>query len=163
MRWVKLVLVTGIAAGIGSFAGMMICWLKSAETVTTTRLSPDETLRVRLIETSPSANDRTFMLQLESLVEGTKTQIYKSPDEGRPEGTERLIWSKDGKWFLLVGRHFFVKEDLFLDNGDQIYFLCHVPSKKAWVNSDQPEGLPSLTAARIEGIEFTEPIRLKPR
>ena len=49
--------------------------------------------------------------------------LYRSHDEGRPEGTERLIWSKDGTKLLLVGRHFFVKEDLFLDNGDQLYFL----------------------------------------
>ena len=49
--------------------------------------------------------------------------LYHSPDEGTPYGTERLIWSRDGTKLLLVGRHFFVKDDLFLDNGDQLYFL----------------------------------------
>ncbi len=62
---------------------------------------------------------------------------------------------------LLVGRHFFVRDDLFLDNGDQLYFLHNVPTGRSWINSAEPIGLPRLEAGTIEGVEFTEPIRLR--
>ncbi len=137
---------------------------KFGSETTTSRLSPDETLRARLVEYAPSRGlNRQIEVQIDSLIDGTSTRIYGSPDEGRPEGTERLIWSKDGKWLLLVGRHFFVKEDLFLDNGDQLYLLYNVPLRKSWNNSAFSKELSGLKPNLIDGIEFTEPIRLKPR
>lgn len=156
-----------IAAGLGLSAlagfGLAITYqrITAGRTTTTTRLSPDETIRARLVETSPSWGlDRNFQVRLEYLAEGKQAAIYRSPDEGRPEGTERLIWSKDGTMLLVVGRHFFVKDDLFLDNGDQLYFLHHLPSGKSWSNADQSH-LPPLKAEQVRGVAFTEPIVLK--
>ena len=81
--------------------------------------------------------------------------LLRSPDEGTAgRGSERLIWSKDGKpWLLLVGRHFFVRKDLFLDNGDQLYFLHHLgPGRKgAWSTLARVSDLhQTLTASEID-------------
>jgi hypothetical protein len=162
MKWIRSVIALGIAAFFGFGSAALIQRIKAGRETTTTRLSPDETIRARLVETSPSWHlDRNFRVQLESLVDGTSTIIFGSPDEGRPVGTERLIWSKDGAWLLLVGRHFFVKDDLFLDNGDQLYFLYHLPTRRTWCNAEV-SSLTPLRSETIEGIKFTESIRLKP-
>ncbi len=143
---------------------------------TVARLSPNEAWIAELGEPQIWFNpDRYVTIRLKRLYDenhrplsehrpgGNWKFLYQSMDEGRPEGTERLIWSKDGTKLLVVGRHFFVKKDLFLDNGDQLYFLHDVPSGKGWSNADKSEGFPQLTAAMIEGVEFTEPVTLKPR
>ena len=103
---------------------------------------------------------RNFSIRLEDLARDEEVTIFRSPDEGGPPGTERLIWSKDGTKLLLVGRHFFVKEDLFLDNGDQLYFLHDLPTGKSWCNSAGVD-LPPLKADQVRGVEFTEPIVMK--
>ena len=137
-------------------------WLNSAfgERMTVSRLSPDETFRASLTEKA-TGFDRNFQIRIENLITNATITIFRSPDEGRPYGTERLIWSKDGTKLLLVGRHFFVKEDLFLDNGDQLYFLYEVPTGRSWCNSAEVTRFSPLKAIMIEGIDFTEPVRLK--
>lgn len=150
---------------IGAVTGSAVVWIGMAvfaRKTTLTRLSPDETRRASLVESEWLIHERNFQVCLEDLVDGTSTILLHSPDEGRPYGSERLVWSKDGKWLLLVGRHFFVKHDFFLDNGDQVYFLYHLPSKKGWINSDGSAEWSALAPATFEGIEFTEPIHLKP-
>jgi len=129
---------------------------------TVTRLSPDETTRASVVEGPPLfALDRNFTIRLEDLADRKSSRIFRSPDEGGPPGTERLIWSKDGAWLLLVGRHFYVKEDQFLDNGDQLYFLHHRPSGRSWCNGKDAEGYPPVKADQVRAIEFTEPIRMR--
>jgi hypothetical protein len=148
--------------------GLICCglgwWLHSGlgERMTLSRLSPDETFRASLSERAVGF-DRNFQIRIENLVTGARITVFRSPDEGKPYGSERLIWSKDGTKLLLVGRHFFVKEDLFLDNGDQLYFLYEVPTGRSWCNSAEDTKAAPLKSILIEGIDFTEPIRLKRR
>ena len=142
--------------------GALASWFAAGGSTTVTRLSPDETIRARVDETSPSRSvDRHLAVRLESLRDGKVATLLRSPDEGGPPGTERLVWSKDGAWLLLVGRHFYVQEDLFLDSGDQLYFLHHLPTGRSWLNSSEPEIFPPLKAEMVRPIEFTEPIRLR--
>jgi hypothetical protein len=155
-----------IAMFFAALIGFGLAWVfggLAAERTTLTRLSPDETLRASLVERVFPSFDRNFQIRLEDLVKGETTTIFRSPDEGKPYGTERLIWSKDSKWLLLVGRHCFVKEDLFLDNGDQLYFLYQVASGRFWLNSAERPDLPALKAEMVDGVEFTEPVTLKAR
>ena len=166
-RFVRLFALIATSAALGAWALFGIQRLVGPR-VTTTRLSPDETIRAQLIEVSPPWYlDRNVSLRLEDRASGRTTSLMPHLDgQGHPEGTERLIWSKDGAWLLLVGRHFFVREDLFLDNGDQPYFLHHLPSRRSWINSDlagRMTDLPPLKAEQLAGIEFTEPVVLKPR
>ncbi len=151
-----------VAFIVGGVTCIGIGWESSVyftERTTTSRLSPDETLRASLTERLGVG--RNFHIQIEDLVSGKTTTIFRSPDEGGPYGSERLIWSKDGTKLLLVGRHFFVKEDLFLDNGDQLYFLYEVATGRFWCNADGLADAPPLKLGLIEGIEFTEPVRRK--
>ena len=156
----RILITTMIAGPLGLGLGFVLATL-GGERTTTSRLSPDETLRASLVERNVRGIDRHFQIRLENLTDQTTRTIFHSPDEGTPEGTERLIWSKDGKKFLLVGRHFFVKEDLFLDNGDQLYFLYDVPTGKGWNNLAQSNAIPALKAEMIRDVEFTEPIKLR--
>jgi hypothetical protein len=161
----RLLIVAGFALAVVAGFGLSTAyqWVTAGRrSVTTSRLSPDETTRASMVESNPSWTlDRNFAVRLEDLARGGEVTIFQSPDEGKPPGTERLIWSKDGTKLLLVGRHFFVKEDLFLDNGDQLYFLYDLPSGKAWCNSAEETGIPPLAAERVKGVEFTEPVVLK--
>ncbi len=156
----SVVVATSVALGSGATIGLQR-W--RGWRTTTTRLSPDETIRARLFEPSPAWGlDRNFGLRLEYLADDRVVPLIpRSEDQGRPEGTERLIWSKDGAWLLLVGRHFYINDDLFLDNGDQPYFLHHLATGRSWINSAEPSIFPPLKAEQVRAIEFTEPVRFR--
>jgi hypothetical protein len=131
---------------------------------TITRLSPDETALAELAGTAwPSQPYRIVVIQLQAPLGNDPRTLYTSREQGLPAGTERLIWSRDGTMLLVVGRHFFVKEDLFLDNGDQLFFLHHLPSGRSWSNETGEDKVPPLTAEQVKGVEFTEPVVLKER
>ena len=154
-----------LGAGAGGFA--LGLWVASlGPRTTTSRLSPDETMRVRLVDFGPEHKlDRNFRIRLERLLTGEIETLYFSPDEpgNGHEGSERFIWSRDGTKVLLVGRHLDVREDLMLDNGDQAYWLYDIPLGRTWSNSELRSNLDPLTADQLAGIEFTEPVILKPR
>lgn len=162
MRKLSLALRFTLVATFGFASASLVHWFREGLGVTVNRLSPDETKRARLVEVSPSWYiDRNFRIVLDDLIADQSSSIFRSPDESRKIGTERLIWSKDGTKLLLVGRHFFVKDEVFLDNGDLLYFLYDLPSGQSWCNADFPTHLPPLKAETIAGVEFTEPVVLK--
>src|SRR5215475_4299983 len=102
-----------------SFIVMMALTLScgcSKEKVSLSSASPDRRFRVDLVEYDHWM-DHNFGVRLHRVDEKTTTTIFNSPDEGRPNGTERIIWSRDSSRFVLVGRHFFVSETANLTNG----------------------------------------------
>ena len=154
-----------LGAGAGGFA--LGLWVASfGHRTTTSLMSPDETMRVRLVDFGPEHKlDRNFTIKLERRATGAVETVYQSNDEpgNGHEGSERFLWSKDGTKILLVGRHLDVREDLFLDNGDQAYWLYDVRLGQTWSNSALRPSLDPLTADQLAGIEFTEPVIIKPR
>jgi hypothetical protein len=112
--------------------------------VTLTSLSPDNALRVVLIERP--GFDRNFELRLEQTRGGHSRTVYRSPDEGRPAGSERIVWSADSTRFVLLGRHFFVTERGKLPTGEQAYLMMDVRSGQAWCNAAQQSGFPGMGA-----------------
>jgi hypothetical protein len=90
--------------------------------------------RVTLLELN-GGMDRNFEVWLERKADGFRTNIFRSPDEGRP-GTERIIWSRDHSQFVLVGRHFVV-EDRPRIPIETLYLLYDIPSGKLWCNASQ--------------------------
>ena len=162
---VLIVAVAGLSGAGGSRIGLVVGRLW-AERVTTSRLSPDETLRVRLVELGPDGESRAIAICLERLSPppGAEVKLFDgSVDAGPLAGTERFVWSRDGSKVLLVGRHFFVRDDLMLANGDQMFFLYDFKSSQSYLNAADGGRLPHLTADQIAGIEFTEPVVLQPR
>jgi len=97
--------------------------------------SEDKAYRVTIVE-HLGRMDRNFAIWVERMRDGYTTNIFESPDEGRPIGTERIIWNREHTQFVLVGREFFV------ENGPRIqietpYLLYDLPSGKLWCNAAQ--------------------------
>ncbi len=124
-------------------------------------LSPDDRWEVQLLEIRPKlAIDRNFVLRVKDNKLGTSKDIFSSPDEGRPEGSERFIWSDDSTRFLLAGRHFFANtETPTLPNGDALYLMYDVKTGELWCNASQAHFKP-FTAADVELIRWREPLIL---
>jgi hypothetical protein len=134
-------------------------WKQGSTTLTS--LSPNDAIRIHLVDL-PGLIDRNLELKLESLEDHTVRTIFYSPDEGRPTGSERIIWSADGSRLLLVGRHFFLKErDLKLPSGDSLYLMYDVPSGRLWCNSEQQDK-PPFSLADLRDFQWVE-MRLPPR
>jgi hypothetical protein len=129
------------------------------EQVTTTRLSPDELLRAVLVEYPyPGFIDRNFQVRIEE-VKGASRTIFRSPDEGRPTGSERFLWSRDGSRLVLLGKHFYVTEGVRLQNGEFLYLLYDFPTGRLWCNADQSRA-PRFGESELRGYDFGEPLVL---
>jgi hypothetical protein len=154
-------------AVLGLTIGLAIMWIVSIKSgrPTVSSLSPDDSIRAWLVEISPTwAIDRNFAVRLEFLREDQTRTVFFSPDEGRPVGSERFIWSKDGTTLLLVGRHFYkTAEGPILGTGEQAYFLYHLPSRRGWCASTEQTKWPHLTHNQLRGIDFTEVIQIRNR
>jgi hypothetical protein len=148
---------------IGGLLASIIIWilLGGADETTTSRISPDESALVTLVEKKsrvPFPSDRRFEVWLSNLDSDTKrvvssVRIYVSPDEGRPAGSERFIWSKDSSYFILLGRHF-VADGVKLRTGELVYIMYHVPSKAIFCSSTQALNHPPLRRTNLAGIAF---------
>ena len=124
------------------------------EEVTLKSLSPDDSLLVTIVELLPGWIDRNFEVRLASQHGESTTRIYRSPDEGTPVGSERVIWSKDGAKFLLVGRHVLVQEHAVLPNGEMLYLRYDVESDNIWCNATQQRRYPTFALEDLEKIEW---------
>jgi hypothetical protein len=133
LRRAAVIVIALVVAGAAGFA------LRGCATfdrpVTVTSLSPDDSLRVTMEERSDFI-DRNFSIRLEELKTGTSRIVFRSPDEGRPVGSERIIWSADGSRFLVLGRHFFATDRGQLSSGEQAYLMVDVVSGQVWCNAD---------------------------
>jgi hypothetical protein len=126
-----------LAFTVGGLVTTAVFALRTQERVTLVALSPDDTTRIWLVELAPRL-DRNFELRIENLEQpGTMQTVFRSPDEGRPVGSERLLWSKDGRQLILVGRHFIVEPNAVLPNGEQLYLLYNLDTGEMRCNAKQ--------------------------
>ncbi len=130
------------------------CTEKMGEQVSLTSSSPDGAFRVELVEYT-GRFDRNFYLRLQRVADRATTNIFDSPDEGRPVGTERIIWSRDSSRFLLLGKHFFVEAMAQLTNGEALYLLYDVRSGLLRCNATQRHGCTNIPPTELKGIEWT--------
>jgi hypothetical protein len=128
MRIVFLGLILLIASG---------CIEKAPAEASLISASADGAYRVTLLEL-PNF-DRNFEIWLERAKDGFKTNIFRSPDEGRPVGTERIIWSGDHSQFVLVGRKFSVEDGPRIPM-ETLYVLYDIPTSSLWCNANQAPG-----------------------
>ena len=155
LGWIIVAMVTLCGAFLLSRVSL---WF--TDSTTTQSLSPNDAYRISLVERKPHLPlkiDRNFAIILETLADGEYENLFDAPDEGKPIGSERFVWSKDSDYVLLVGRHFIVDKDLPVGNGEQAYFLYHLPSKRSWRNARQAAG-ERLTATQLEQIDFVPPL-----
>jgi len=86
-----LAFAAGALVGAGGVEAVRVVrsW-PGSEQVTLTSLSPDDAVRVNVVEL-PHFVDRNFDLRLEKFVNraGKAEVVFTSPDEGAPPGSER--------------------------------------------------------------------------
>ena len=111
-----VILITGVLI-IGVLIGL--AGARFGEQVTVASLAPDEATRVWVVEL-PRFIDRNFAVRVEDLETGNLTTIFASPDEGRPVGSERIVWAADSSRFVLVGRYFYVHPEASLPSGESL-------------------------------------------
>jgi len=120
------------------------------ELVSLESVSPNGRFKVQMVELP--VFDRNFQLKLIS--DGKMPElIYSSPDEGRPIGTERIIWSKDSDYLLLIGKEFNAGKEARLSSGEYLYLLYQVSTKKLRGNATQANHQ-KFTVSDVNGIEF---------
>ncbi len=132
-----------------------IAWVAGCtrEKITLTSHSPDGACRVEWVEYQGRL-DRNFYLRLSRAGGGGPTTIFNSPDEGKPIGTERIVWSRDSSRFVLLGRHFFVGEHARRTNGEVLYLLYDLRSGNLRCNAKQQTQYPAFSADDLNGTEW---------
>ena len=127
--------------------------------------SPDEKYLDELVESisgSMGNGDRHIELRV-SNPNTSKTQaetIFKSPDVGAR--TERLLWSKDSRYLLVVGKAggLGVGPEAVTDTGDVLYLLYDLEKRELKCNETQLD-IPrkSFDFRDLVGINFGEQFR----
>jgi len=140
---------------------LLLGWLLlSREQETASQTSPTGRDRVVLVE-KDGWIDRNFVVRLHKLgpdggkASGVRT-VFASPDEGRPAGSERFIWSEDGRWVLLVGRRFLCTREVRLNTGETAYLLYDVAGNRLFCNSEQQSAHAPFSEQDLRAIRFTE-------
>lgn len=153
--WIILAAVAAIVLMFGGFFAIL-----TPQQITTSLTSPDQKLRAVLLDARFHLIDRNFAVCIEE-TRGTSRRIFRSPDEAPSGiGSERFIWSKDGKRLLLVGSRFWARKGVELASGEHLYLLYDAPSGKVWCNSDQVG--PPFRLDELKGYDFGEDLTLKP-
>jgi len=133
---------------------------KTVTSFTTKCDSPDGRHRALLIEKDDFGGiDRNFDVFLEDLTStSTKRRLlFTSPDEGKPIGTERFIWSIDGRFLLLVGMKFIVvARGDSLDSGELLYLLYDIESANLRCNASQTDKYERFTLKDISKIRWAK-------
>jgi hypothetical protein len=137
-----------------SCVGLLSCG--KSEIVTASAPSPDGKSKVLLIEKDDFRIDRNFDVFLEDCSTATpkRTLLFSSPDEGKPVGTERFVWSKDSQFILLVGRQFGTKGDVKLKSGESLYLLYDVKNAILRCNASQQDKYGAFTGKDVEAIPW---------
>lgn len=135
-----------IAATVALVVGILLgFWgARFGEQTTLVSLSPDEATRVWIVERTHWI-DRNFEVRVEDMKTQKMTTVFTSPDEGRPIGSERIVWSADSLRFLLLGRHFYASPESRLPTGESLYLLHDQKSGKVWCNASQQKTLPPFS------------------
>jgi hypothetical protein len=140
---------------LGFLVGRVWGWRPwGEERVTTALVSPDGGRMALLVEL-PKFLDRNFAVRLLPFGEhlGKVRVIFESPDEGRPVGTERFLWSRDGRWLLLVGRRFYVRPGTPVVDDETLYLLYDTAGGSVRCNALQTK-LEGFGVADLTEMDF---------
>jgi hypothetical protein len=128
--------------------------------VTLVSLSPDDLTQVILIDSPLIALDRNIQVVVEDCRSRSRRTVFVTPDEGKPAGSERGIWSTDSTKFLLLGRHFFVADRGQLANGEQAYLLLDLRDGHIRCNGrdwNEADGFGMTDLQAIDWLGWTPP------
>jgi hypothetical protein len=120
--------------------------------------SPDGRVLAELVETHRFI-DRHFEVRLTTRWLGTiprRKTLFSSPDEG-PRGGERLLWSGDGRYLLLVGPNLYTVAEACLASGDKLYLLVDTSTGSMRANAAQTRHA-RFSAGDLAGMDFGVPL-----
>jgi hypothetical protein len=129
--------------------------------------SPDGKCLAELAESFSGGmgnGDRHVEVRLSSpnAIHSQAETIFKSPDVGGP--TERLLWSKDNRYLLVVGKvgGLSVGPGAVSDTGDVLYLLYDLEKRDLRCNETQLNvPMKSFDFRDLAGIDFGEAFRPK--
>jgi hypothetical protein len=133
MKAYFLVLYALLAAAACIFCGCN----RQVSPVSLSKLSPNRQYLAEIVELRVPERDRRFEVRVARRNGSASeiTTIYRSPDEGR--AAERLLWSEDSRYLLLVGKYLAVGRECVMDNGEVIYLLYDLDKRETRCNSCQ--------------------------
>lgn len=137
-------------------------------TVSTSAVSPDGRVVAEIYEPSGFI-DRNFVVRLKT--EGRwgiprYNEYFRSPDEGFPPA-ERLLWSKDGRYVLLLGKRTSlptVQQEACLPSGECLYLLVDTRETVIYANTTGGRNYRAtrspnpFSVDELSGIDFGESI-----
>ena len=151
---IGLILAIPVLAAFGFFKG------SRGRTISASATSPDIQWRAFLVEFDDGRIDRNFEVYLETVRTKERRAIFSSPDEGRPAGTERFIWSKDSRFLLLVGRHFEIADSADRLSTDETLYLLHdLQTGTTRCNARQQNKLAPFLKSEVRRLEWVEPLK----
>lgn len=163
-RWVRRMLLVAV---LSEFVGFILLFLYAywkARVPDRVSQAPDCKHEIVLREVSPAWYiDRNFILVVRDLDNGQREkEIFRSPDEGRPIGTERFYWSTDSAHVLLSGKHFIAvgSTDMKLEDDADPYLLYRVADGKLWFAGERLSS-DSLSREQLQEIDFGGAVRFK--
>ncbi len=121
--------------------------------------SPDGTAVAEVYETDWLV-DRHVRVRVKTLWLGVipvRRVVFHSPDEGA-RGGERLVWSRDGRYVLLLGPRLFGTPDGCLASGEVLYLLVDTGTWAVVSNSSRPL-LPRFSLQDLAGLDFGVELR----
>lgn len=130
----KTCLVTVAIAFV--FLGTYVSYLASLESVSFQKKSPSGMFIAKVLERGRGL-DRQFAIAILDRRTGQQENVFQSPDEGRPAGTERLYWSPDERYLLLTSKHVFVNDSERLPSGRYLYMIYDRKNRSIKCNSSQ--------------------------
>ena len=155
----KRAVIIAVSIVLGAAAGFLAAnMLANREHTTLISLSPDDERRVHLVAVKLDWLDRNFVIRLERLSDSSTETLFRSPDEGMPIGSERIVWSPDSRQFVLLGRHFYVRKGTPSVGGEQLYLLYDVMARRLWCNAEQQRAFPHFEIGDVEWLRTPVPM-----
>jgi hypothetical protein len=144
---------------VGLGTGLLLAKGLAATRYQTTQvsLSPDERYRVRILDPGISWVDRNFQIRVERMDDHREITIFQSPDEDPPPGRERIVWSQNGKRFVIVGPRFIVVGAPRKPDKEVLYLMADVESGRVWCNSNQQTAHPHFTCKDLPPMRWGGP------
>ena len=153
--------IIGVILAITVLATLGFFKPSKGRTISASRTSPDIQWRALLVEFDDDGRmDRNFEVILRNRAGSKQRVIFSSPDEGRPVGTERFIWSNDSRFLLLVGRHLGISDPADRLSTDEYLYLLHdLQTGTTRCNAAQQNKLAPFPKSEVRQIEWDEPLK----
>lgn len=118
----------------------------------TPALSPDGVYSVVIEQPSLRFVDRNFRVVLTRVATGEEVEIFRSKDQSPSITKENFVWSKDSRYFALIGDSYYVVDGSTIEGGDIIFLVYDVTGEIMYCNADDDRRYPRMSADSANAI-----------